>query len=538
MKRKRLIKMMPFLFVILIILGCGRRKIDIAISPEQEVQSQEPLPVPETASGVANIYQLSADASQIVSKQVPYETFDENFVISALQENGVIPGTVKVNSVSLSTENEVKTVTVDFDKAFIDYLNTLSNAAEYGTTVAIANTYLDYFNADRFVFRVNNKEIITNNKRYDAFYAKFEGTKNPEFGKFETEVVTNATNEITKSVALFEALKSDDKNVVISPAMLKLQLLSIFEGAEETNRAEIEKYIEDVDVTEKHIVEIADNEKDNYANSFIYHEGISGNVTFDNTYLKSIEKYNTTLRSIDFTKDEATQEANDYVNNLSFEETPNVFEKIDENASIFEVSEFNFNKTWGNDFLDLSEDTFYNYDNSEVTTRFLGTVEELPYFETDEVKGFVKNYKESGYSLIAILPKRTNINYNNLDVANLVDVYSLEDKLVKVRMPAVPVMASYSMQEVLRADGINKIFTFGNANLEKMFTEPQQSFISDIIQFNKFSICGEVTTEKQETKFKDLEFEEEVILDQPFVYIVYNDALDEVVMIGQINIIQ
>ncbi len=517
------------IIVLSVVLGCGHR--EPAIDNNQEEVLEQEITVQKPS---ATIYSITPDASQIVSKQVGYDQFDENTIFKALQENGVIPTSVAVNKISLFTDKEVKTITVDFNMDLVDYLNTLSKSTEFGVTTAIANTYLDYFDGDRFIFTVNGKELRTNNKVYESYSVKFEGVENPEFGKFETEEIVNKTDELTKSAVLFESLRTNDKNIVISPIMLKLELFNIAEGSSQDNKEEIEKYLEDAKGAESNVVSFAEAESDNLSNSLIYHEGISGNVKFNEKYLKAIEKYKTSLRSVDFTKDNATKEVNDYVNKLAFGETPNMFESIDKNASIFEVSEFNFNKAWENSFLEITEDTFYNVDNSEVKVKYLNTVETMPYFETDEVKGFVKNYKDNNYSLIAFQPKQTNIDYSKLDIASIINYYNLEDKNVKVKMPVFSINDSISLQDVLRTNGINKIFTSGNAKFENMFTESQPSFLSNMMQFNKFSINEEIASDKNQ-QINDMAFDSDINLNQPFVYIVYDNTLEEVILIGEVN---
>ena len=67
--------------------------------------------------------------------------------------------------------------------------------------------------------------------------------------------------------------------------------------------------------------------------------------------------------------------------------------------------------------------------------------------------------------------------------------------------------------------------------------QPQQSFMSDILQFNKFKIRGNVTQEEQEVPFKDLEFDKEVNPDDmpPELRIPYMRAKNNLSLVGAVS---
>lgn len=529
MKRKIVLTLMPFIVATAFVLGCGHRTEEVVVDEPvaeasiEEVETQAP-------KNILKVYYSTADASQILSKDVEYEEGDETIVIKNLIDSSVLPSTVEVNGILLTTKEDIKTVTVDFNKPFIDYLNTLSNPAEFGTTAAIANTYLDYFKADRFVFRVNDKEVRTNNKLYSAYYSKYEGTENPEFGKFTTEVVKDTTNEMTKASRLFETVKSETENVIVSPTMLKLSLFNMYDGIAEDNKPEIAAYIEDVDNTEKALQAFASKEKDNFNSSLIYYDSEINEVSFEESYLKALAPYNTAVKGIDYTKSNATKDVNNYINDLTFDKEINYFDKVDKNSSIYDFTALNINKPLLNTFEGTEEGVFYNGDNTESTVNYYSGIQNVPYFETDEIKGVVENYEESGYSLVLIQPKRVNIDYTNIDFATLLDYYSIEEENVLVKLPEFEVDSTLSLSSPLKKLEVGQIFDFGKVNFEKMFTTNTQSFISDLIQYNKFSYTAKV--EKLEEKIKPTQ---ELILDKPFVFMVYDNTLDEVVYMGQIN---
>lgn len=531
MKRKIVLTLMPFLMTGTFILGCGLRKeMPVEETMQEEIVEEKTENVPEKQTNSTKIYYLTTDASQILSEEKSYENFDENFVINSLKEASVVPENVNVNSVTLSTKDDVRTVTVDFDKPFIDYLNTLSNPAEFGTTTSIANTYLDFFGADRFVFRVNNKEMRTNNKVYNAYYSKYEGTDNPEYGKFTTEVVENVTNEKTKAASLFETVKSDNENVIISPVMLKLSMFNMYDGVSEENKKEIASFIEDVDNTENTIKEFAKAQKDNFNSSIMYYESETNEIAFEDAYLNALSGYNTAIKGIDYTKSDATQDVNSYLSNLSFDGKTEFFDKIDKNSSIYDFTSFNFDKKLSQNFEAVQKDVFFNADGTESTVNYLVGAQTVPFFETDEIKGFVENYEESGQSIIFIQPKRVNINYNNIDLANILDYYSLEEKNVYVKVPQFNIDSTLLLNDTLKASNINEILTFGEANFEKMFKENTQYFLSGLMQYNKLSFDGNAQKLEEE-----LETTEEIDLNKPFVFMVYDSNLDEVIYMGQIN---
>ena len=526
MKRKIVLTIMPFLLTAIFILGCGHR-IEIK---DEALEGMSGEKINTTSENIVKIYYPTADASQILSKDITNEVIDENFVLKSLIEASVLPDSVEINDISLTTKENVKTITANFNKNFIDYLNTLSYPAEFATLTAISNTYLDFFNGDRFVIRVNNKEVRTNNKVYSAYFSKYEDVENPEFGKFTTQVVKNTTNEITKASMLLETAKSETNNVIISPVMLKLSLLNIYNGVSDENKSQIAAYIEDIDNTEKAVQDFASKEKDNLNNLLIYHLSKTDEFKFEESFLNAINPYNTVSQAIDFTKSTATKDINDYINNFTFDKKLNYFDKIDKNSSMYDFTSFNLNKNLKLTFESKENDVFYNGDNKESTVSYLTGVQKIPFFETDEIKGIIENYEEDGLSLILIQPKQVNINYTNIDFASILDYYNLEEKNVSIKIPEFEIDSALSLNKNMKSLGVNDIFDFGKANFEKMFTENTQYFLSDLLQYNKLTFTG--TVKEQEGK---LEPEKEFLLDKPFVFVVYNNLLDEVVYMGQVN---
>ena len=530
MKKRILVTMMPLFLIGSFILGCGHRPAVVETPDvDAETETQE---IVEPQKLKANIYYLTTDGSQILNDAVEYETFDENFILDELKAAKILNDDIKVNSVTLATENDVKTITVDFSKELVDYLNTFSNANEFGVTTAIANTYLDYFNADRFVFRVNGKELKTNNKKYSAYLSKFEGTENPEYGKFETVDINDTTNEYQKSSELFESLDANE-NLVFSPLLLKSELFSVYNGADKSNKDEIEDYIEDIDNTEKSVISFAKNE--DITNALIYHQNLSQDIVFKQDYLNSVSPYNLTLKNFNFTDKKVTDDINAYAKDFEYGSDLNIFDAIDPNSGLFEVGFYNFDKKFVTGFDSSEVNKFSNEDNSESYVTFYNEVSEMDYFETADVKGFVKEYEESGYKFIAILPKKVNVDYSKFDIANILDNYNLETKVVKISVPEFSSESVTSYVDAMRSNNINKIFTYGNANFTNMFEDNKQIFVSDIKQYVKFSLNGFV-----EEKEADEEITEEktVLLNQPFVYIVYNETLDEVVVMGQVKYLE
>ena len=531
MKKRILATMMPLFLIGSFILGCGHRTA-VVETPDVDVET-ETQEIVEAQKLKANIYYLTTDGSQILNDAVEYEDFDENFVLEELKSVKVLNDNVKVNSITLSTENDIKTITVDFSKDLVDYLNTFSNANEFGITTAIANTYLDYFNADRFVFRVNEKELKTNNKKYSAYLSKFEDTQNPEYGKFETIDISDTTNEYQKASELFESLDSNE-NLVFSPLLLKSELFSIYNGADKSNKDEIEDYIEDIDVTEKSVISFAKDE--NITNSLIYHQNLSQDIVFKQDYLKSVEPYNLTLKSFNFTDKKATDNINAYAKDFEYGSSLNVFDTIDPNSGLFEIGFYNFDKKFVTGFDSSEVNKFSNEDNSESYVTFYNEVSEMDYFETADVRGFVKEYEESGYKFIGILPKKVNVNYSKINIADILDNYNLEKKVVKISVPEFSSESVTSYADIMRSNNVNKIFTYGNANFVNMFEDNKQIFVSDIKQYVKFNLNGFVKDEQESDE--EITIEEEVLLNQPFIYIVYNETLDEVVVMGQVKYLE
>ena len=518
MLRKMLIKIIPFVLVSATLTGCAYRTTE----PQSLVNMvKEETKQPENLS--ANIYYFSDDTFEILTKSVEYDKFNESFVLFELKKVNVIPESVNVNSISITEKDDIKTLTIDFNKKFVDYLNTLSADKEWAVTTSIVNTYIDYFEADRIYLTINEKPLKTNNKSYETYCIKFEGTTNPESGNFGTK--TNQVDTFKKATLLFSYLDNNEGNTIVSPIMFNLELLNIYEAT--SNNKNIEKYLEDVNLAKTNVVNFAKDEENNFSNSLIYNDGIDQDAVFSQNYMNVINKYNTVLRGFDFSKSDAIQKINSSLNTLSFEEQSDMFESIKDDSNIFEASTFIFDKKLSFKKAAYQTGVFTDINNTEQEISYVTSVESLPYFENEQIEGFIKEYSGTNYSLIAVLPKSESVDYKKINFNELLDEYNLETKNVKISLPQISVYQKHNISSIL-----NNFDMSDFSSLNKMFENENNCKITEIKQFNVLKLNAEA---EEEENIEELTYEKEVALNRPFFYMIYNNDSNEVVLIGKIN---
>ena len=112
---------------------------------------------------------------------------------------------------------------------------------------------------------------------------------------------------------------------------------------------------------------------------------------------------------------------------------------------------------------DIEEDDFHNADGSFSTITSLFSKED-EYINTDAFEGFVKSYKDSHFSFLALLPKKKgNLSLrNSLNDLNISAIFQNRiNTKVLVNMPEFKFDFSEDLTDYLRNLGMEKIFTPG-----------------------------------------------------------------------------
>ena len=195
---------------------------------------------------------------------------------------------------------------------------------------------------------------------------------------------------------------------------------------------------------------------------------------------------------------------------------------------------------------DIKQETFRCYDGSEKETDFL-IGEESCYLSDDNAVGFMKSYSRSSgkedYRFIAILPDEDIgideyiANMDDSTISELVD--SRTYSTIETKIPKFGFDCTYSLENQLKAMGIVSAFG-GNADLSGMF-DSYNTAISEVIHKTHIKLDENGTEAAAVTEISikvtaimPREPLERIVLDRPFIFVIYDMNNSVPIFIGTV----
>ena len=110
-----------------------------------------------------------------------------------------------------------------------------------------------------------------------------------------------------------------------------------------------------------------------------------------------------------------------------------------------------------------------------------------------------------------------------------------QDAKVSVKIPEFEYRQTIDLKEVLNKMNINSIFTVGNLD-----SIAKDLYVDKFIQKNYIKVDRKGTeafsvTLTIDTQWASIESIKEVYLDKPFIFMIYDDTIDQVLFIGNVN---
>ena len=194
-----------------------------------------------------------------------------------------------------------------------------------------------------------------------------------------------------------------------------------------------------------------------------------------------------------------------------------------------------FHEKWNTKYEkeDIIDGTFSGLKGKQEVT-YLNSEEHI-YLENNQAKGFMKPYKDTDLYFVGVIP----VSGNSLDNINLVELMkSSLNTDVDVRIPEFTYRYNTDLTKSLKDLGIKSIFEPGN--LDKI---GKDLYVSSIYQKNYIKVNREGTeafslnvTQLYSTSI-DMD-KKQVYLDHPFIFMIYDKKLDQVLFIGKVNNIE
>lgn len=362
----------------------------------------------------------------------------------------------------------------------------------------------------------------------------------------------NLNKEISKLG--FEILNQNfkDENIIISPLSIVSALGMTANGAEKDTLDEFEEiFSSDLDLLNNYIGSYvkslpSDENKISIANSIWIKD--KDNIKIEDEFLLDNKKYyNSKIFLAPF--DESTKnDINEWVNN----ETNGIIEKLidklpNEDVVMYLINALSFDAEWRKIYenTDVRENIFVTNKGKEQIVEFMSS-EESKYIENENIKGFIKPYKNNDYAFVALLPNE-EIEFNQFlktikgnEIIELIE--QAEKKDVFAKIPKFSVEYSKNLNESLKNIGLTKAFSEFEANFKRINNEGgEQFYISKVIHKAKIDVnekgtkAGAATSVEMKNESAMVEEEiKEVILDRPFVYLIIDTKYNLPLFIGNL----
>jgi serine protease inhibitor len=224
---------------------------------------------------------------------------------------------------------------------------------------------------------------------------------------------TDSISEFTWS--LFHETVKTKGNVLISPASVYLVLAMTMNGAAGTTRDAIlrtlaaEKLsVEKINIACRDWMTLLMNTTSKtellISDSIWYNIGFSA----DQAFLKvNADYYAAAMRQMDFSKAEAAQVINDWVNQATRGKIKSIMNKTNAEDAMYLINAVYFKSQWKNQFASLKTHSgdFY-LENGTTTASYMNRQSETDYLSGDGMEGVLLPFTDKRFAFIALLPEK------------------------------------------------------------------------------------------------------------------------------------
>lgn len=245
---------------------------------------------------------------------------------------------------------------------------------------------------------------------------------------------------------------------------------------------------------------------------------------------------------------QTVEDMNSWCNDKTDEMIPHVIDSLSDEAVMVLINALAFEGEWADKFDDyqVSEKKFTNLDGSESDCEMMYDTL-WSYLKDDKATGFVKYYKGGEYGFAAMLPNEgvTLDDYlNSLDGASLAKLLANVDRdtEVNIGLPKFSFEYSKRIKGILSDLGMPTAFMPGTADFTGLNDAPgMDTWIGDVIHKTFIDVTQDgtraaaVTAVIMEAGCAMREPPKEVILDRPFLYMIFDTQSNLPIFIGTVN---
>jgi serine protease inhibitor len=246
---------------------------------------------------------------------------------------------------------------------------------------------------------------------------------------------------------------------------------------------------------------------------------------------------NVTLSGISYNDKEITTQT---INNKIKEQTNNKVKYIvneDEinTNELYQINTFNFESIWEENFSKeyIWDNEFITFDNHIEIVEMLYEKQDF-YLENKHAYGFIKDFKDSKYSFIGILPKEEgNFTLSSLNIESL-----LKNKVYNnttISIPKFTIQYNTNLTNLYNEIGIEN--TNNTLELEHLSEQVTLNYMVSKISITideKGTNDGNIRSTQLETKDIDEE-SKQIYLNRPFAFLIIDNETNNVLLIGKVT---
>ncbi len=338
-----------------------------------------------------------------------------------------------------------------------------------------------------------------------------------------------------------------NENLLLSPTSIMLALAMTQNGAGTTTLAEMETVLGGYDATTLnqnlgyYLDSLSNDDITKINNSIWLKQSEDGrwNINYD-FIQRNVDYYDADFYLAPFDKS-TLDDINNWIAYHTDDLVKDALDQIPANAVMYLINTILFEARWLEEF---PEGMVYPEYFTDATTHkelydFLHSVEST-YLENDQVTGFVKDYDDSRYSFVALLPKNDMAQtLENLDGASFKTLLDNRQNLeVEIAIPKFEYDYKTELSDVLSAMGMPEAFTPA-ADFSRIGYSGDL-YISRVIHSTSI-ILNEIGTKAGAATIVEMlesagpVADKQVILDHPFIYAIYDNEMDLPLFMGILN---
>lgn len=352
--------------------------------------------------------------------------------------------------------------------------------------------------------------------------------------------------EISDKLFRDAAKKTPLDNTLISPISIEIILSIIMKAANGKTREELKEYLALGDVDFGKLAARLNKELILEENAVSIANGVYINHLVDFLVNKEfIESLNKDYSAILFNSDDSVKEINKWVRKTTRNMISSVVKDKSDMGDVAIVNAVAFEARWQEPYIEcyINEGIFLNSKGQKEDVTMLHGMEEYYIFD-ETATGFIKPYKDCGYSFMALLPQQTKDPvkmFADMGPGKMRELFKTARRVdVDVTMPEFSFDCDLSVKKILEDCGVISIFHSETADITNLIAV-DKSYVSNIIHKTHVEAERRGTRAAGETSafviagceqaLKNIE----VILNRPFVFSIVHTQTGIPLFQGVVN---